>query len=81
MNVSIDAAGRVVVPKRMRDELGLTPGTLMEIDVVDGHIELSGPHRSPVVLAGPHGPSFAATGAAIDDEGVRSAVESARERR
>jgi AbrB family looped-hinge helix DNA binding protein len=39
--VSIDSAGRVVVPKRLRDALGLSPDTPLEIDVVGDHLELS----------------------------------------
>jgi AbrB family looped-hinge helix DNA binding protein len=35
MKTTIDAAGRVVIPKRLRDEIGLAPET--EIDIsVDG---------------------------------------------
>lgn len=81
MNVSIDGAGRVVVPKPMRDELGLTPGTPLEIEVVDGHLELSAPHEPAKLVDGPHGRSFAATGVPIADEDVRRVLEAVRERR
>ena len=40
MRSTIDKAGRVVVPKAMRDELGLTGGTEIEIGLVDGKIEI-----------------------------------------
>jgi len=40
MRTTIDKAGRIVVPKAMRDELGLNGGTEVEISVVDGHIEI-----------------------------------------
>jgi len=81
MRVSIDRSGRVVVPKPMRDELGLVPGTPLEIDVVDGHLELSAPHEPPPVLDGTDGPVVAATGGQITDSEVQRAVEAARERR
>lgn len=80
MNVSIDGAGRVVVPKRLRDELGLTPGTALEIEVVDGHLELSPPHEPARLVEGPHGPSFAATGTPLTDEDVRRTLEAVRNR-
>jgi len=81
MRVSIDGAGRVVVPKQLRDELGLTPGTPLEIDVVDGHLELSAPHEAAKVVNGPHGPSIAAKGTPITDEDVRRTLEAVREHR
>jgi AbrB family looped-hinge helix DNA binding protein len=40
MKTTIDAAGRIVVPKSMRDELGLTGGQELEITARDGRIEV-----------------------------------------
>lgn len=40
MRTTIDKAGRVVVPKAMRDELGLDGGSEVEIALVDGHVEI-----------------------------------------
>jgi AbrB family looped-hinge helix DNA binding protein len=31
METTIDGAGRIVVPKQLRDALGLTPGTTLDI--------------------------------------------------
>jgi AbrB family looped-hinge helix DNA binding protein len=36
MKTGIDAAGRVVVPKSLRDELGLRPGLPLDIRAADG---------------------------------------------
>jgi AbrB family looped-hinge helix DNA binding protein len=81
MHVSIDSAGRVVIPKPLRDELGLSSGVPLEIDVVDGHLELSAPHAPAKLITGPHGPSIAATGTPLTDEDVRRTLEAVRERR
>jgi AbrB family looped-hinge helix DNA binding protein len=81
MHVSIDSAGRVVVPKRLRDELGFSPDTPLEIDVVDGHLELSATHEPAKLVEGPNGPVVAATGTPLIDEEVRRTLEAARERR
>ena len=81
MQVPIDRAGRVVVPKPMRDELGLSPDTPLDIQVVDGHLELSAPSESARVVEGPNGPLVAATGTPITDEEVRHVLEAARTRR
>jgi len=60
MRTTIDGAGRVVVPKAIRDELGLTGGQELEISARDGRIELDVPavaihleERGGVVVAVP----------------------------
>lgn len=40
MEASIDKAGRVVIPKALRDALGLRPGSRLEIHEVDGQLLL-----------------------------------------
>lgn len=40
MKTTIDQAGRIVVPKAIREAVGLAPGTPLEIRVVGSHIEL-----------------------------------------
>lgn len=39
--ITIDSAGRLVIPKSLRDELGLTPETPLRASVRDGHLELA----------------------------------------
>lgn len=41
MLTTIDAAGRIVVPKALRDYLDLKPGQPLEISVGDGRIEIA----------------------------------------
>lgn len=38
MKITIDGAGRVVVPKSIRDALGLVEGTMLEIADRDGSV-------------------------------------------
>ena len=40
MTVTIDEYGRLVVPKEFRDRLGLVPGTELEIEEREGHLQL-----------------------------------------
>ena len=63
MKTTIDVAGRIVVPKGLRDELGLTGGQELEITVRDGRLELEPPpvpmhleRRGRAVVAVPDAP-------------------------
>src|SRR3989304_3100937 len=49
MKSTIDRAGRIVVPKSIRDAARLTPGTPLDIRVVGGHLEIE-PVPVPVKL-------------------------------
>jgi AbrB family looped-hinge helix DNA binding protein len=40
MKTTIDAAGRIVVPKPLRQALGLKPGQLLEMRAGDGRLEI-----------------------------------------
>ncbi len=40
MKTTIDAAGRIVVPKSLRTALGLKPGQSLEIRAGDGRLEI-----------------------------------------
>lgn len=59
MRTTIDAAGRLVVPKRLRDQLGFVPGMDLELEAVDGRLEVAVPSRVRIER-GPHGVRFAA---------------------
>jgi bifunctional DNA-binding transcriptional regulator/antitoxin component of YhaV-PrlF toxin-antitoxin module len=43
MRVAIDAVGRMVVPKSLRAELGITGPAEVEVVSTEGHLELSVP--------------------------------------
>jgi len=40
MRTTIDRAGRVVIPKPLREELGLRGGQEIEVTLHDGHVEI-----------------------------------------
>jgi AbrB family looped-hinge helix DNA binding protein len=78
MRTTIDAAGRMVVPKPLRDELGFTAGAELDARVVDGHLEVILPSRVRVEQ-GPHGVRFAAdTHAGLSADDVREVLERSR---
>jgi AbrB family looped-hinge helix DNA binding protein len=40
MITTIDSAGRIVIPKRLREELGFKPGQELELNAIDGRLEI-----------------------------------------
>lgn len=40
MSTAIDSAGRLVIPKAVRDAAGILPGTPLEVRFRDGRIEI-----------------------------------------
>jgi AbrB family looped-hinge helix DNA binding protein len=81
MKVSIDRAGRLVVPKPLRDQLGFSPGAPLEAEVVDGRLEIARPYAPARVVEGPNGPVVSPTGAPLTDEQVRRTLELVRAHR
>jgi AbrB family looped-hinge helix DNA binding protein len=74
MRTTIDAAGRIVVPKPLREELGFGPGTELDVRAVDGRLEVVVPSRVRVEDL-----RFVAEGdAALSAEEVRELMERGR---
>ena len=54
MDTTIDRAGRLVIPKPIREAAGLKPGIGLSIEYRDGKIEIE--HKSPKGRLVPKGP-------------------------
>lgn len=80
MLATIDAGGRVVVPKDVRERLGLRPGSRIVLTELDGRLEIA-PATTPVHLEEADGIVVAATDAelpVLTAELVRDAIDAAR---
>jgi AbrB family looped-hinge helix DNA binding protein len=78
MRSTIDAGGRVVIPKVLREKLGLVAGASVEITERDGSVEIA-PAATPMTLRGAEPVAIAEqTMPSLSAEQVRDVVESIR---
>jgi AbrB family looped-hinge helix DNA binding protein len=84
MRTTIDSGGRVVVPKRMRDLLGLVAGSVVEIEL-DGSgtglkLEPAQPQTELVEVDGVLVADTSPGDALLTDDDVRATLEATRQR-
>jgi AbrB family looped-hinge helix DNA binding protein len=80
MRTTIDAAGRVVIPKELRERLALEGGAAVEIRERDGRIEIE-PTATPMSLVARAGVKVAVPSEPLPpltDETVRDTLERIR---
>lgn len=80
MLTTIDSAGRLVVPKALREAMGLLPGQTVDISFSDGRLEIEIPPVA-AVLADRDGLPVMTTDAdqpPLDPETVRRTIEATR---
>lgn len=79
MRTTIDAGGRVVIPKSVRERLGLVPGADVEVIEVDGRVEIT-PALAPIDVVEVNGRLIARGDGLplLTDEAVRETIERTR---
>ena len=77
METTIDAVGRIVVPKPLRDALGLVPGTTVDISRYGAGLQLV-PAGRTARLTGESGVIVATGETTIDDATVFSLIDAGR---
>lgn len=77
MDASIDSAGRIVVPKALRDALGLVPGSTVDISRYGAGLQLT-PTGRTARLADESGVLVATGDTAIDDVVVFGLIDTGR---
>ncbi|MBS1847488.1 MAG: AbrB/MazE/SpoVT family DNA-binding domain-containing protein [Actinobacteria bacterium] len=80
MLTTIDAAGRIVIPKAIRDRLGLSAGVHVDIVDGDGRIEITPSSATVEIVDTPNGPVARARPdqPVLDSATVRDVLESTR---
>jgi len=77
MRTTIDAVGRIVVPKPLRDALGLTPGTSVDISRYGPGLQLT-PTARTARLVEEDGVLVATGDSELDDEQLFGLIDSSR---
>lgn len=77
METTIDGAGRIVVPKQLRDALGLTPGTRLDISWYGAGLQIV-PHGRTARLVEQDGHLVIDGDTAIDDDAMYALIDSVR---
>lgn len=78
--LSIDKAGRIVLPKPVRDELNLAPGDVLELETCGAQIRLQ-PVRNTSPLQKERGVWVYKTGEKLSPERVEETIRQIREER
>lgn len=78
MKAVIDAAGRVLLPKQLRDALGLRPGTTVDISVYGTGVQLTPGGRTARLRREAGGRLVAQAETAVTDEMMYALIDSAR---
>jgi AbrB family looped-hinge helix DNA binding protein len=78
--VTLDQAGRVVLPKSIRDELRLFTGDVLDVEVTGGGLSLR-PRRGATPLQKERGVWVFRTGKALTGDETAKALHDIRERR
>ena len=73
----MDAVGRIVVPKPLRDALGLKPGTVVDISRYGGGLQVVAAGRT-ARLVEENGVLVATGESTIDDDDVFALIDSGR---
>ncbi len=76
----LDKAGRIVVPKHIRDELQLGPGDALELETSDDRITLR-PLRNNGALSKKHGVWVYHTGEPLSEATVQETLRNVRRER
>lgn len=78
MEATIDSGGRILVPKSLRDALGLTPGTTVDISAYGTGLQVTPGGRTARLQRDADGRLVAVSETVVTDDDVFALIESGR---
>ncbi|CAN5609111.1 type II toxin-antitoxin system antitoxin VapB27 [soil metagenome] len=78
MEAVIDSGGRIVLPKQLRDALGLTPGARVDISAYGGGLQITPGGRTARIERDANGRLVARSDTEITDEMMFALIDSGR---
>ena len=78
MEAVIDSGGRIVLPKQLRDALGLTPGSRVDVSAYGGGLQITPGGRTARVERDANGRMVARADTEVSDEMMFALIDSGR---
>ncbi|KMO84272.1 AbrB family transcriptional regulator [Mycolicibacterium chubuense] len=78
MEAVIDSGGRIVLPKQLRDALGLTPGSKVDVSAYGGGLQITPGGRTARVERDANGRLIARADTEVSDEMMFALIDSGR---
>ena len=78
MEATIDSGGRLLLPKALRDMLGIAPGSTVDISLYGGGLQVTPGGRTARLVKGADGHLVAESDTAVTDEVMFGLIDSSR---
>ena len=78
MEATIDAGGRIMLPKALRDALGLTPGTTVDISVYGSGVQVTRGGRTARLEHDTDGRLVAVSDTVVTDDDMFALIDAGR---